>query len=167
MEVSQKLNVEAKEFFDALASSVAYDITQATGEKVNPDQIYSGFRYHKKMKNKMGQESHVDVVIKQFVAPSCYEVNFRSSQGTNVIFYEIQDSKDGNIVVHYKERFEGENTSNSLNYKLVSWLYQKGSKKRISRMLSSMESFIRAKAAGQGDMPAEPFDDCPRETKEN
>lgn len=167
MEVSQKLNVEAKEFFLCLASSVAYDITQATGKKVNPDQIYSGFRYTKKMKNRMGQESHVDVVIKQFVSPSCYEANFRSSQGTNVIFYEIKDSKDGNIVVHYKERFEGEKTSNSLNYKVVSWLYQRSSKKRISRMLSSMETFIHTKAASQGDMPAYPFGGCPREAKEN
>lgn len=145
MEVSRKLNVEATEFFNALASSVAYDITQATGKKVSPDQIYSGFRYKKKMKNKMGQESHVDVVIRQFVSPSCYEADFRSSQGTNVIFYEIEDSKDGNIVVHYRERFEGDSTSGSLNYKIVSWLYQRSSKKRISRMLSSMESFIHAK----------------------
>jgi hypothetical protein len=143
MEVSQKLNVEAKEFFNALASSVAYDISQATGKKVNPDQIYSGFRYKKKMKNKMGQENHVDVVIKQFVSPSCYEASFRTSHGTNVISYEIEDSKDGNSMVHYREGFEGESTSYSLNYKIVSWFYQKGSKKRVSRMLSSMESFIK------------------------
>jgi hypothetical protein len=147
MEVNQKLNVEAKEFFDALASSVAYDVSQATGKKVNPDQIYSGFRYKKKMKNKIGQDNHVDVVIKQFVSPSCYEAKFRTSQGTNVIFYEIEDSKDGSIMVHYREGFEGENTSNSLNYKLVSWFYQRGSKKRISRMLSSMESFIKGQSA--------------------
>ncbi|MDR1550654.1 MAG: DUF3284 domain-containing protein [Hungatella sp.] len=143
MEVNQRLNVEAKEFFDALASSVAYDISQATGKKVNPDQIYSGFRYEKKMKNKIGRENHVDVVIRQFVFPSCYEAKFRTSQGTNFIFYEIQDSRDGNIVVHYREGFEGESTSNSLNYKLVSWFYQKASKKRISRMLTSMENFIK------------------------
>jgi len=143
MEVSQKLNVEAKEFFNALASSVAYDISQATGKKVNPDQVYSGFRYKKKIKNKMGQENHVDVVIKQFVSPSCYEASFRTSHGTNVIFYEIEDSKDGNIMVHYREGFEGESTSYSLNYKIVSWFYQKGSKKRVTRMLSTMENFIK------------------------
>ncbi len=148
MEVSQKLNVEATEFFHALASSVAYDISQATGEKVDPDQIYSGYSYKKRIKNKMGQESHVDVVIKQFVSPTCYEADFCSSQGTNVIFYEIQDSKDGNIVVHYRERFKGDSTSGSLNYKIVSWLYQRSSKKRISRMLLSMESFIRTKKTG-------------------
>lgn len=143
MEVNQKLNVEAKEFFNALANSVAYDISQATGKKVSPDQVYSGFRYKKKMKNKMGQENHVDVMIKQFVSPSCYEASFRTSHGTNVIFYEIEDSKDGNIMVHYREVFEGESTSYSLNYKIVSWFYQKGSRKRVTRMLSSMESFIK------------------------
>ena len=149
MEVNQKLNVGAKEFFDALASSVAHDISQATGKTVTSDQIYSGYCYKKKMRNKMGQESHVDVVIKQFISPSSYEAKFRSSQGTNTIFYEIEDDKDGNIVVHYRERFEGESVFSSLNYKIVSWFYQRSSQKRISRMLLSMESFIRGKAANQ------------------
>lgn len=85
----------------------------------------------------------MDVMIKQFLSPSCYEASFRTSHGTNVIFYEIEDSKDGNIMVHYREVFEGESTSYSLNYKIVSWFYQKGSRKRVTRMLSSMESFIK------------------------
>ncbi|MDR2021858.1 MAG: DUF3284 domain-containing protein [Hungatella sp.] len=152
MEVNQKLNVEAKEFFNALAASVAYDISQATGKKVNPDQIYSGFRYKKKMKNKMGQENNVDVVIKQFVSPSCYEAGFRTSHGTNFILYEIADSKDGNSMVHYREEFEGESTSYSLNHRLVSWFYQKASKKRITRMLLSIESFIKEKRAKENLM---------------
>ncbi|ADL03112.1 DUF3284 domain-containing protein [Lacrimispora saccharolytica] len=167
MEVNQKLNVEAKEFFNALAASVAYDISQATGKKVNPDQIYSGYGYKKKMKSRMGQESNVDVVIKQFVSPSCYEASFRTSHGTNFILYEIEDSKDGNIMVHYREKFEGGSTSYSLNYKIVSWFYQKSSKKRISRMLSSMESFIRTKAESQGDLSEYPCNGCPQEAKEN
>ena len=146
MEINQKLNVGAKEFFDALATSVAYDISQATGKTVTPDQIYSGYCYKKKMRNKMGQESHVDVVVKQFVSPSCYEAKFRSSQGANSIFYEIEDDKDGNIVVHYREGFEGESVFSSLNYKILSWFYQRNSRKRVSRMLLSMESFIRAKS---------------------
>lgn len=143
MEINQKLNVEAKEFFDALATSIAYDVSQAAGKKVNPEEIYSGYSYKKKIKNKLGQDSQVDVVIKQFVSPSCYEVRFYSSQGTNAILYEIENSKDGSIVVHYKEEFEGKNSSKSLNYKMVSWFYQKSAKKRISRMLSSMEHFLK------------------------
>ena len=146
MEVNQKLNVGAKEFFDTLASSVAYDISQSTGKTVTPDQIYSGYCYKKKMKNKMGQESYVNVMVKQFVSPSRYEAKFSSSQGANSIFYEIEDDKDGNIVVHYREGFEGESIFSSLNYKIVSWFYQRSSRKRVSRMLLSMESVIRTKA---------------------
>ena len=36
MEVNQTLNVEAKEFFDTLADSVAYDVSQAQGKTVEP-----------------------------------------------------------------------------------------------------------------------------------
>lgn len=152
MEVIQKLNVGAKEFFDALAASVACDITRATGNTVNPNQLYSGLRYQKKLKNKIGQEACVDVVIRQFVSPCCYEAGFATAHGTNVIIYEIEDSKDGNIMVHYREEFEGKSSTYSLNHKIVSWFYQKKAKKRISRMLSAMASFIREQAANQEDL---------------
>lgn len=149
MEVNQRLNVEAKEFFNVLASLAAYDISRSTGKKLNPDQLYSGFHYKKKIKNKMGQEGNVDMVINQFATPGCYEASFRTSQGSNVILYEIEDSNDGSIMVHYREGFEGENTSCSVNHKIVSWFYQKASEKRISRMLSAMERFIHTKASNQ------------------
>ena len=148
MEVNQTLNVEAKEFFDTLAASVAYDVSQAQGKTVEPGQIYSGLCYKKKMKNKLGQESGVEVVIKQFVPPACYEAEFRSSQGTTAILYRIEAGGDGNIMVHYTEGFEGKHGSNSANYKIVSWFYARSAKKRISRMLSSMEGFIKERRRG-------------------
>lgn len=165
MKVIQKLNVGAKDFFDALAASVAFDITQATGNTVNPHQLYSGLCYQKKLKNKIGQETSVDVVIRQFVSPRCYEAGFCTAHGTNVIIYEIEDSKDGNIMVHYREEFEGESSTYSLNHKIVSWFYQKKAKKRISRMLSSMASFIREQAANQEDTAAGLIDCCPQKQK--
>lgn len=143
MEVNQKLNVGAKEFFDALAVSVAYDVSRTVGKKVNPSQLYPGYRYQKKMKNKVRQEGDVDVVIKQFSSPDCYEARFKSSQGTNFILYKIEDMKDGNVMIHYSEGFEGKNTFRALNHKLISWLYLRGARKRISRMLLSMESYIK------------------------
>lgn len=143
MEVKQKLSVSAKDFFDALATSIAYDVSQAVGKKVSPTQLYPGYRYKKKMKNKVKREGDVDVVIKQFQPPECYEARFRSAQGTNIITYKIEDCKDGNIIVHYSEGFEGGSTAKSLNYKLMSWLYVRGAKKRISRMLLSMEGYIK------------------------
>lgn len=147
MEINQKLNVEAKEFFDALAYSAAYDVSRATGKKVNQDQLYSGCRYKKKLKNKLGQDGEVEVKIRRFESPSCYEAQFRSSQGVNVILYEIEDDKNGSIMVHYKEEFEGASGAKALNYKLVSWFYRRSFKKRASRMLLSMESYIKGQRA--------------------
>lgn len=143
MEINKILNVEAEEFFHVLASSAAYDIREATGEKINPEQIYAGLSYKKMMKNKLGQESQVEVLIRQFSPPSCYEACFYTSHGTNVIYYKIEDSKDGNIMVHYRESFEGGNSSYSLNYRISSWFYQKGLQKRITKMLLSIENFIQ------------------------
>lgn len=143
MEVNQKLKVGATEFFDALAASIAYDVSQAVGKKVSPSQLYPGYRYKKKMKNKVRQEGDVDVVIKQFQSPTAYEARFQSAQGTNFITYRIEDNKDGSITVHYAEGFEGGSASKSLNYKLISWIYLRGAKKRITRMLTAMETYIK------------------------
>lgn len=145
MEINQKLQVSAPDFFEALAGSVAYDISQAVGKKVNPDQIYSGYRYTKKMKNKVKQEGDVQVKIKQFTAPVCYEAAFKSAQGTNFISYQIEDLQDGTIRVRYSEGFEGESSVKSLNYKITSALYSHIAKKRMTKMLKSMEQYIQNK----------------------
>lgn len=144
MEVSQKLQVGAKPFFDALATSVAYDVSQAVGKKVSPSQLYSGYRYTKKLKNKVKQVGDVQVTIKQFTSPVGYEASFRSSQGTNFISYQIEDLGDGSIIVHYSEGFTGDSTMKTLNHKIVSTLYNPGAKKRMTRMLLSMEQFVNS-----------------------
>lgn len=142
MEVRKELKVSAEEFFQVLATSVAYDVSQATGKTVSESQLYSGYRYEKKMKNKVRREGDVDVVITQFVSPVCYEARFTSSQGTNVISYQMETTEQGNTMVHYQEGFEGSTASKSLNYRLVSWMYERNARKRISNMLEAMEHHI-------------------------
>lgn len=142
MEVKQTLKVSADCFFDTLAASVSYDISRATGITVRPEQIHSGYRYTKKMKNKVKQEGDVQVTIDKYEYPVCYQATFQSAQGINLITYEIEDHKDGSITVLYGESFEGSSAAKTLNYKLVSIFFQHGGKKRMTRTLKAMEEFI-------------------------
>lgn len=142
MELVERLQVGPEEFFNALSKSVAYDVSQAVGKTISPSQLYSGYSYKKKIKNKMGQSGETSVVLKKFEPPVGYEAWFKTSQGKNFISYEIEDLKDGSIKVHYREGFEGKKVSLSWNYKLMAWLYQRSAKKRVKQTLKSMEEFI-------------------------
>lgn len=143
MEITRHLQVEAKDFFDAIAESAAYDMTQSTGNHVTAAQIQPGYSYKKALKNKLGQKADVEITINRFLSPQQYEVSFRSTQGNNIVSYDIDSQPDGSIVVCYKENFEGINKTKSLNYKLVSWIYTRGAKKRILQTLAAIEQYIK------------------------
>ena len=143
MDVKENLKVNADVFFDTLAESILYDISQALETPITMEQITPEYIYVKKMKNKLGQQGDVHVTIQQFLKPELYEASFQSTQGVNHISYKITDLHDGSIEVEYHEDFDGKNTSGSLNYKLFSSLYQHSAKKRVTRMLHSMETYIQ------------------------
>lgn len=142
MEINEKLYISAEEFFDAIAESVAYDISESTGKKVRPKQIKKGFTYSKKLKTKIGKKGTTKITITQFEAPICYSAEFISSQGTNEMSYHIEPLEDGSIGVHYEENFKGSSKLKELNFKLVSIFYNRSAKKRAKRLLRSIEQFV-------------------------
>lgn len=145
MEVKEKLKVSADDFFDSLSQSVLYDISQALGQEISEDQVTAGYSYLKEMKNKVGRKGNIRVTIQHFSRPSRYAATFESAQGKNYISYEITSTGKQEIEVHYEEGFEGNNTTGSLNYRLVSWFMKRGAKKRMIQMLHSMETYIQNK----------------------
>lgn len=149
MEVKEVLKIKADDFFDTLAQSVLHDISEAEGKAFKEEEIFPGFTYIKKMKNQLGQQGDVHVTIVQFCRPARYQVQFKSVQGINRISYEIRELDGQGIEVDYQENFEGKNTSSSLNYRLLSKLYQRKAKKRMEGMLHSMEAYIQSREKEQ------------------
>lgn len=141
MEVNEKLYVRADEFFAKMADSVAYDISESTGKKVRAKNINKGYTYTKKLKNKLGRKGDVKVTITDFEAPRIYAAKFESTNGINYLSYEIEDLGDS-IGVTYSESFEGATKMKSLNYKFMSFFYNRGSKKKARRLLRAMEQYI-------------------------
>lgn len=146
MEVNEKLYVKADEFFAQMKESIAYDISNSTGKKVRAKQISKGYTYTKKLKNKMGRKGEVKVTITDFEEPRIYAAKFESIQGTNFLSYEIEDLGDS-IGVTYKEDFKGASTLKNVNYKVMSFFYKRGSKKKAERLLRAMEKFINDQKA--------------------
>ncbi|WP_416327333.1 DUF3284 domain-containing protein [[Eubacterium] hominis] len=142
MEVCEKLYVTAEEFWGTLETSLAYDITQATGKNVRPKQIKKGYSYTKTLKNKTGRKGSVKVTITDFDAPVKYTAKFESKNGVNYISYEIEQLDEEHIGVTYSEGFEGASGAKSVNFKLMSFFYNRGAKKKATRLLRAIEKNI-------------------------
>lgn len=152
MEVSEKLYVTAEEFWNTLEVSLAYDITQATGKNVRPKQIKKGYSYTKNLKNKMKRQGSVKVTITEYEEPKKYAAKFESGQGINYISYEIEQLDEEHIGVTYSEGFDGASGTKKVNFKVMSFFYNRGAKKKAIRLLRAIEkSILDQKAANKED----------------
>ncbi|MEG0314416.1 MAG: DUF3284 domain-containing protein [Erysipelotrichaceae bacterium] len=141
-EIKRKLDVKAEDFFEKLSDSLVFDITAATGKNVRVNQISEGYKYTKKLKTKTGKSGNVKVTITKFEAPKVYASTFTSAQGDNFISYEINKLSDEQIEVVYTEDYKGTSNAKDLNAKVMQFLYKRGNKKRINKLLTKMEAFI-------------------------
>lgn len=143
MEVCEKLYVTAEDFWATLETSLAYDITQATGKNVRPKQIKKGYSYTKTLKNKTGRKGSVKVTITDFEQPVKYAAKFESSNGVNYITYTIEQLDVDHIGVTYSEGFEGATGTKAVNFKIMSFFYNRGAKKKATRLLRAIEKNIQ------------------------
>lgn len=151
VEVKEMLYIDAEDFFKYIAESVAYDIREATGKKMRINQLKKGFSYHKVMRNKAKRKGDVQVTITAFDTPHIYQAEFKSATGINVISYEIEELKKGQIGVTYKEDYKGISKSINLNFKLMSLFYSGRAKKRATKLLRSIEQYAQGEKAKQNE----------------
>lgn len=144
MEVTEKLFVSDKDFFNMLEKSLIYDIKESTGKDISISQVHKGFSYKKNMKNKFGQKSDVKVTICEFTPYKQYKASFENSTGTTNIDYIIEPIDDNSINVSYSEEFESPSKSKSLNQKIMEFLlFNRKAKKHAVRLLQGMEKYIQ------------------------
>lgn len=143
VEVNERLYVDANYFFNSIAESVAYDISEATGKGVLPSQIKKGLKYSKEMQNKVKRKGDVKVKITKWNPPYSYSAEFTSFSGTNMLSYEIEELEPGVIGVTYIEDFAGTSKSKDLNFKLVNVFYKGKAKKRAVRLLRAIEKYAQ------------------------
>lgn len=141
--IQEKLYIDAESFFDAIAHSVAYDISDASGKKTSIKQIKKGFSYTKVMKNKVKRKGKVSVKITKWNPPFSYSAEFTSFSGINTLSYEIETLEEGCIGVNYMEDFKGVTKSKDMNFKLVSVFYNRKAKKRALRLIRAIEKYAQ------------------------
>ena len=141
--VKETLNVSAEAFFYQLLKSAAFDIRMATGKEVREKQLHKGYTYTKKLKSKMGRTGEVRVKITELKAPVIYTAEFTSASGKNIISYVIEPLEAEKITVTYTEDYQGETSSQNLNYRIIRVFYKRSARKKTARKLHSIEEYIR------------------------
>lgn len=143
VQVEEKLDVTAEDFFERIADSVLYDIKDSVGKEISREELCKGYRYVKDMKNKVGRSGKVDIEITEYQPPLRYSAKFHSAGGTNRIEYEIEKLEEGRIQVRYTEDYDGNSKSQEWNYRIIGALYKRKAKKRMADMLHGIEAYIK------------------------
>lgn len=144
MIVKKQLNVTLDEFYEFIQEMILQDIKEATGKTVEIHDIHQGYKYKKQLTGRTGQVGHVKTEIKDFTRNS-YSAIFRSAQGFNTISYTYQPTSDSAIELTYEEEFLSDSTLMNLNFKLMSFFFNRSNKKRIDMMLNQIEGIITEK----------------------
>ena len=143
MKVNIKLDVTPREFFDSLATSVAYDASEARGRNVTVDKLREGFSYRKSLKAKTGAERRVVTRITAWEPGRCYAASITAGADVNTIAYELEPAGDG-VSITYEEGFSSQKTMSDLNGKFVGAIYGFAAKRRVKQRLRQMEAYIKA-----------------------
>lgn len=142
MEIIREFIGDKEKAFDIIMDALLLDIGSVKEEKLTVEDIQDGFTYSKKLKNKFGNEDRVDVTIIKLDVPNYYEAQFQSRDGLNVLSYELKDKEDGIFDLIYKEDFKSEKTSHNLNFKVMSFVFSRSSKKRVKLMLDQLQVLL-------------------------
>lgn len=142
MQIIREMDIKAEDFFNAIVSSVLYDVSMATGKKITKDKLYNGYSYLKNIKGKKDSKGNIKITIEELKEPSIYQAKVTSAKGDNYLKYEINKISGGRIEVKYSESFEGSTKANGWNYKIVSKFYKKKFEKRSNIILDRIEAWI-------------------------
>ncbi|MFV0255189.1 MAG: DUF3284 domain-containing protein [Erysipelotrichaceae bacterium] len=145
MEIKRIIKGTKELCFEVLSESLLFDINNSSEKDIVLSDIKPGYSYTKNLQNKVGNKGAVRVEIKTFTPNSKYEVTFDTNQGCNTLSYQLNDYDAEHFELIYSENFTSEKSMNTMNFKFMSKLYERGNKKKINATLDQLENIIVAK----------------------
>ena len=149
MKVLLNLAVSEVEFFDFLLNSVVHDVNEHTNKNINEKDIVRGFHYTKNIKNKVGKEAKVKILIRELEMHKKYLAAFISADGENIIQYNVTNLNDGTIDVEYSEEFITTEKMQRWNFNIVNVFYKKRAHKKAVRLIRNIETYIISNRKGE------------------
>lgn len=142
METTKTLNTTVEAFDAFLMDMILQDINNATGKKVPASKIKEGYSYNKKIMNKTGKSGNVITRIEKLES-GLYQVAIESKNGINYIQYAYQDTPDNTILLTYSESFETESKLKDWNHSIMSKLYSKSTRRRVTVLLDQIDHLMQ------------------------
>lgn len=141
MIINKTLEVSINELDGFIKAMVKQDIENTTGKKVKQEDISRGYKYTKKIPNKMGKDTSTTTKIRE-LSTGKYEAVFETTQGINMISYTYHALDDNRIELVYEETFDADSKAKDINFKAMSFLYKRSSNKKANLMLAKIENHI-------------------------
>lgn len=141
MQLVRSLKITPEEFFDAIETSVLYDIEQSTGKRPKRDKL-NGFKYEKVEKGS-GKDAGkpIKVRICAYRFPSLYEVRFKYSTGANTMRYEVEPDEDGNCLLVYTETYKASIKNEGFWGKVNTFIYERRIRSRARKTIDQIASY--------------------------
>ena len=142
MEIIREFIGNKEKAFELIMDAILFDIESANEEKYSLEDVYDGFTYSKKLKNKFGNKDKVEVTVVKIVRPKYYEAHFKSRDGLNILSYEFKEKEDEMFDLIYRENFQSDKAILNLNFKIMSFLFSTSSKKHVKIMLDKLQVLL-------------------------
>lgn len=142
MEIIREFIGDKERAFDLIMDAVLLDIELANEQKLSLKDVYEGFTYSKILNNKFGNRDKAEVTIMKLDVPNYYEAHFKSHDSLNVLSYELKAKDDGMFDLIYNEKFKSDKVSHNLNFKIMSFVFSRSSKKRVKSMLDQLQVLL-------------------------
>ena len=140
MQITQMIDGSLTEIKNLLEKSLIEDI-QSHEMTIPKDNDFTDFEYQKTLSS----SSHpIQVMIHiEKMDESSYKSFIQTKQGTYVLSYAFEEISQDRVKVIYEESFVSSNVMMSLNHKLMSGLYGRRNKKKMQRVLNSLNQAIQ------------------------
>lgn len=143
MKVEMIVGVSQNDFFEYLIQSIMIDIFKNSNDFKNKEDIKKGITYKKKIIQRDGKEIETQIEILNVIKPNLYKCRVDVGDNSNEITYETKYMNENQTLVFYHESYHSNKKMNMWNYYLVSFLLTKVNKRKIKKMLISMENHIQ------------------------
>ena len=143
MQVSQRLDIQADEFFNYIVNQMKQDIKMTNKVEVLSLEELDGFNYIRKLKKqKSGDVFQVHIHVGPIIKNKYYEVSYVTPTAKSRYFYDIRDNGEY-IIVTYAEEGEAEGKLNNWFHKIQVKIREKQISNQISLTLRNIEQEIK------------------------
>lgn len=130
MEITKIYEASPERFFNLLRDSFKTDYQSNTKKYIKSSDIKPGLKFTKSFGT--NNKNSVLVEVEEMTFPKHYKIKLKSSRGTNIIQYIIEQQNETEIAVTYCEEYVNVGVFTKLNNMILSPFFKKKLQQRMT-----------------------------------